>query len=75
MADTFTIKTMWNGKQRDIHITNNGGEHVGNADRTCVANALLGKDFHHTSKAKNPPSGSNAYLHCKSTNTSTLYMR
>lgn len=75
MADTSTIQTMWNGKQRDIHITNSGTEHVGNTDRTCVANALLGKDFHASNKARNAPTGSDAYLHCKSTNTLTLYMR
>lgn len=69
MADTFTIKTMWNGKNRDIHITNNGSSHVGNTDRTCVANALLGKDYHQTSKATNPPTGADAYLHCRGSNT------
>jgi hypothetical protein len=68
MADTFTIKTMWNGKNRDVHITNSGSA-VGNTDRNCVANALLGKDYHQTSKAKNIPQGADAYLHCKSTNT------
>ena len=70
MADTFTVKTMWNGKQRDIHVTNNGSSHVGNTDRTCVTSALLGHDFHGTSKATGSPgAGADSYIHCRATNT------
>ena len=69
MPETFTIKTMWNGKQRDIKITNNGSLNVGNTDRTAVANALLDKKFHKTSLARTPPTGADVYLHCDHTNT------
>lgn len=68
MADSFTVKTMWNQASRDIKVTNNG-DAVDNKDRVCVASALLGKDFHATSKAKNAPSGADGYIHCRATNS------
>jgi hypothetical protein len=68
MPDKFTVKTMWVGANRDINVTNTG-DAVANVDRKAVVNALLGEDYHKSSKAKNPPTGADCYLHINGTNT------
>ncbi len=70
MAQTFTVNTMWKKGSRPIQVTNSSSKfHVDNKDQTFVVSALLGKDFHKSSKAKNPPTGADSYIHCSATNT------
>ncbi len=69
MAQTFKVNTMWNGKSRDVTVTNSGKYSVGNTDYKCVVAALMGHDYHASTKAKGAPTGADGYLHCSATNT------